>query len=160
MAEKITEESGVHKAWMEEAKKVKTLSQLMEFHVHLTEDYDHDYGTIVHAIAAAMMASFSVMNESKQGGITGFQASCLGWEMIEKFMGKMPMGGRLQNYNDLMYPQLSYRFNSITSETASKIKDGAISHLKEGGTAHPDVIAHWKKLAEGEIPFGLIVKED
>ena len=52
MPKKITEEDGTHKAWMSRAKDM-TLADLPEFLRELTEDYQHDYGTICHAIAAA-----------------------------------------------------------------------------------------------------------
>lgn len=117
--------------------------------------YDHDYGTIVYGCMAAMEAAFNVVNRSPQGGITGFQASCLGWECIRKFMSIEPPC-RLQDFNNLLYPQYADRFEkTISDEIWKDIQAKAQEKLdKEKRHAHPDVVAHWKKIVAGEIPFG------
>src|SRR6266550_4316712 len=51
----ITESMHVHEAWYDEAQKM-TAEQLPAFIQHLLTDYDHDYGTICHAVAAAAIA--------------------------------------------------------------------------------------------------------
>lgn len=160
MKKQITEESGEHKAWKDEAKEIKNPEQLKVFVSHLIDDYDHDYGTIVHAMSAAMLAAYNVLNESDNGGITGFQASCLGWEMIGKFFQKMPIGGRIINYHDLLYPQMEEKFNSISKKTFEKVVAEAKHNIKVNNTAHPRVIAHWQFIADGGIPFGLKVLDD
>lgn len=158
----ITEESGEHKAWKEQAEKIRTPEELSKFVRHLTEDYEHDYGTICHAITAAMLASYKVINNSPQGGITGFQASCIGWEMVEEFMGRSEGGKRLMRYEDLLYPQYESKFRTISSYTAEWLKKAAADKLAEhhANPAHPNVMEHWKRLADGEIPFGLTVVDD
>lgn len=69
---KITEADHLEKEWMLDAKK-QTLETLPEFINHLMNDYEHDYGTIVKATAAAMIATFEACEKSEQGGFTGFQ---------------------------------------------------------------------------------------
>ena len=157
----ITEESGVHKAWKEEAEQVDSISGLTVFVNHLMEDYEHDYGTICHAIVAAMTATYKLINSSPQGGITGFQASCIGWEMVSLFMGKTEGGRRMLNNNDLLFPQNADKFRTISTETAAWIKEEARLRIRSADKlVHPDVLAHWKRIAEGEIPFGLSVAEN
>jgi len=156
----ITEEQGLQKQWKEDAREIKTQEELTEFVRHLTEDFEHDYGTIVHAIAAAMTATYSMMNHSDQGGITGFQASCLAWEMVNVFMGNAEGGRRILKMEDLLYPQMASKFTTISPETAEWIQTEAKKRLVEIPDAHPNVIAHWEKVAAGEIPFGLTVEAD
>lgn len=72
----ITEELGLHKEWYEEAKK-QTLNTLPAFVSNLVENYSHDYGTICHAITAAALGAANAVEESPEGGITGFQANCI-----------------------------------------------------------------------------------
>lgn len=65
-------------AWKEEARHIE-VDELDGFVRKLITGYEHDYGTICHAVHAAMMAAFSSVNKSPTGGISGFQASCVGW---------------------------------------------------------------------------------
>ena len=159
MKKQITESMGLQKEWEETAKNIKTSEQLIEFIHHLLEDYIHDYGTIVHAMSAAMKATFYCMRNSDQGGITGFQASCLGWEMINEFFGKADGGRRLVDYDGLLFPQYADVFTSIPKSVAEWIKNEAAKKLKENNVpASPRVVAHWQRIAAGEIPFGLTIE--
>jgi len=72
---KITEEMDIHKEWYKEAEEM-TLEKFPEFQKKLTEEYQHDYGTICHAISAAAIAAAYAVNNADQGRITGVQASC------------------------------------------------------------------------------------
>lgn len=73
----ITEEDKVHENWYKEAKDMD-MQKLPQFVNGLLEDYEHDYGTICHALSAAAVATMWAMNrDERQGGITGFQASCI-----------------------------------------------------------------------------------
>lgn len=67
------------------AKSVNTTDELAEF-VKFISNVPLDYGTAVYAQCAAMLAAQHVINESEQGGITGFQAGFIGCEMVKKFM--------------------------------------------------------------------------
>lgn len=161
----ITEESGIHKTWMEEAKK-QTLRTLPKFLNHLMDDFGHDYGTIVHALSAGMRATMHAMNEHKNGGITGFQASCIGWEMVRELFGQKGPA-RLLFYDHMLYPQYDDKFQKTIPESTWKyLKDEALRHVKEddeavsGLKAHPDVRRHWLSISEGKVPFGHTVVED
>ena len=157
---------GIHKQWYADAEKVRTPRQLKRFVSHLMYDYEHDYGTIVHAgTAAAIAGVHCVDSEPFQGGITGFQASCIMWGFITKWMHKEgPL--RLIEYDNMLYPQNSDMFERvITKKTWEYLQKRANELIKENCNgapqkAHPDVMAHWRSIAEeGKIPFGFMVKE-
>lgn len=154
MAEKITEEQGAHKPWYDEAQTM-TVERLPEFIRKLTQDYEHDYGTICHACAAAAIAAAQAVNHSDQGGITGFQAGCIMWEFIKRWM-HIDCPARLQKYDDLLYPQYAEKFVAISAETWDWLQKQAAEKIAENNAlAHPDVLAHWQTIVDGTIPFGL-----
>lgn len=160
MSKAITEESGVHKEWKEEAKKVKTPEELAAFVHHLIDDYEHDYGTIIHAIFAASLAAYSAVEESPQGGITGFQAGCLMWMYIEEFGTFGDCGLRIIDFENLLYTQCSDKFQTITEKTWANVQEKARKQLGSGTLAHPDVLVHWKSIVDGVVPFGLTIKKE
>lgn len=156
----ITEEMGVHKEWMAEAKK-QTPETLPTFIKKLTEDYNHDYGTICHAIAAAAIGAANAVNHSPNGGITGFQAGAVMWEMIRGWgvWGEGPK--RMTQYEHMLYPQYESDFRKISKSTADWLKTEAKKKLSEDGeTAHRNVRDHWVKIAEGWIPFSYTVDQE
>lgn len=160
----ITEEMNVHKEWYEEARK-QSVDTLEDFIKHLMGDYGHDYGTYCHAIAASMMATLYSINHSEEyGGITGFQASCIMWEIVRRMcFSDNKTGLRLINYDNMLYPQYEYKFKekTITKGTFEALQKEAKEKLEEDdGFAHPAVVAHWQSIVDGEVPFGYQVKED
>jgi len=159
---KITEVDGVHKEWYKRAKNM-TVGELPEFIRELTKDYEHDYGTIVHAIAAAAVAAAWAVERSPQGGLSGFQASIVHWWFLDgwdsSYNGK-PL--RLLNYECLLYPQHRNMFMSITRSTWKWVQKEAKRRLRstEHGAVHPDVVDHWEAIVNGRVPFGLAVEDD
>lgn len=157
MVEKITEEQNVHQAWYEEAKKV-TVEALPEFVRKLTQDYGHDYGTICHAIAAAAVAAAHAVEHSPVGGITGFQGGAVMWEFIRHWQG-IDGPTRLMQYDDMLFPQMEHKFRAISAETWEHLQKKAKENLSgDRAFAHPDVVAHWKSIAKGKVPFGFAVE--
>jgi uncharacterized UPF0160 family protein len=159
----ITEEMGFEKEWYAEANKIK-LKDLEEFITRLIKQYDHDYGTIVKAMCAGMMATMSAMNkDEKQGGITGFQASCLMWELMKHFnLRNNKCGAKLINYDDMLYPQKFEDFTSkaITTHIWESLKKEAEKNIKErSDNCHPDVLKHWEDIVNGIVPFGYYVRD-
>lgn len=152
----ITEESGVHKEWKVEVDDM-TMEKLPAFLRKLTEDYDHDYGTICHAIAAGAIATAKAMNRTPNGGITGFQAGCIMWQMAELW-GVWDKGPkRLLSYENLLYPQYSDKFRTIPRDTWEWAQAQAKEKLARDDLENvsPNVVKHWKSIALGNIPFGL-----
>lgn len=163
----INEEMHLEKEWYEQAKK-QTLETLPAFIGHVMNDYQHDYGTVCHAIGACALAAAWAANHEKGacGGITGFQAGFVMWEFILQWSyPNNKTGLRLLNYDDLLYPKYDYKFaKTITPDTWEALKKQAKKNLeddeKQEWHAHPDVIAHWQSIVDGVVPHGFTVKED
>lgn len=153
--QKITESDNEHQKWYEEAKS-QTIETLPIFLKHLTEDYSHDYGTICHAITAGAIATSWAMNKTPQGGITGFQASCIMWEFIKNWMSYKG-ALRLIKYEDMLYPQYAFKFNTINKETWKFLQDEAKNKLEETRISN-NVRKHLEEIVNGVVPFGYSVE--
>lgn len=157
----ITEDMHLQDEWFKKAESMKP-DDFPEFFRELTEDYEHDYGTVCHAMAAIGLAAMWAFNKSEgaRGGITGFQAGCVMWEVIRHMNYEdNKCGLRLLNMDDLLYPQYEHKFRSISSNTWEAVQEEAQKRLSERGTAHPNVVAHWKSIVNGKIPFGLRIED-
>lgn len=166
---KITEEQGIHKEWYKRANELRSIGQLAEFLEEITTKYDHDYGTIVHAIAAAAVAAAKVVDRSPAGGITGFQASCVEWSFIRHYgvHGEDELLAMV-DWNRLLFPQYDDRMpRTVQRETFEELQRRAKAKIEEddGRTeqilkAHPDVRARWKLIAGGSLPPGTAIREE
>lgn len=158
--EKITEES--HKelclSWYEEAKNIK-LPELQKFINRLINGYDHDYGTICHAMAASGLASLHAANKEPGAGITGFQASIIDLQIL-KYWRHLEGPFKIVDFSSMLYPQSSDKFQkTINKQTWEWLKQEAQKKLEERPPhAHPEVIAHWIAIINGEVPFGYKVE--
>lgn len=155
----ITEEDKeVIEGWKSRSKE-QTLETLPEFLRELTQDYGHDYGTIVRAMGAGMMATLWAMNRSTCGGITGFQASYVGWEVARELLS-LQGPARIMDFHDMLYPQYDRKFaQSITPETWHWLQAEARKNLEERDPhVHRDVVTHWQSIVDGVVPFGYDVK--
>ena len=167
MSKKINEDMHLEKEWHEEAKK-QTLETLPKFIDHLMHDYDHDYGTIVKAMACAMFATFNICNEMDEGynGLTGFQASFIPWQiMTELGIFNSKSGKRIQLFDDLLFPQYEHKFNCISTEVWEEVQELAKENYKDAEAhnfklVHPSVVEHWKSIIDGKVPFGLKVVDE
>ena len=163
----VTEEMRPEKEWFEEAKK-QTLESLPAFISHVMNDYEHDYGTVCHAVAACAYAGACAANNSEGGGITGFQAVCVMWDFImhwAKPENKTAL--RLLDFDDMLYPYHAARLEktiprsvwvSLQNEAVTKL--GAAAELADGHEVCGAVVEHWKSIAGGKVPFGYTIKED
>lgn len=157
----ITEEMGVHKEWFVQADEI-TPETLDAFIKHLINDYDHDYGTICHAIVAGAVATAKAIDRSPQGGITGFQAGCIMWGFIEHY-NHIKGPARLVEFEDMLYPQYENRFaKTITKETWEHLQQKAKELLSDNteDNVSPRVWNHWELVRDGMIPFGYEVAAD
>ena len=132
----IKEEDGIHKEWHKEAKEM-TMEKLPEFIRKLTEDYGHDYGTIVHALTAGAIGTMWAMDRTPHGGIAGFQAGCIMWQFIREWnKSGNKCGMALLDYDNLLYPQYEYKFDkAITPSAWEAIQKEAKKHLEESEKA-------------------------
>lgn len=140
MKEKITEEMRIHEKWFDEAQK-QTVETLPEFVRHLVEDYEHDYGTICHAIAAAGLAGMYAVENSPTGGITGFQAGFCMWGIVRQWQYQNNKCGlRMLNYDDLLYPQHEDKFKSISKGVLETVRREAAYKIAE----HEKAVTDWE----------------
>jgi len=157
----ITEDMHPEKEWFEQAQK-QTIEILPDFMNHLMNDYCHDYGTVCHAVAACALAAVYAANKSESGGITGFQAGFVMWDFIRQMNYRSnECGMKLLNYDDMLYPQYAYKFEkTIAPDTWKALQEAAEKKIEQDSEyAHPEVMKHWKSVADGVIPFGYQVKE-
>lgn len=149
----------IHNDWYEEAKNM-TLDELPKFINKLLNDYKHDYGTICHAFTASAIATLNAMNKHEQGGITGFQASCIMWEFIKHWIySDNKIGLKIIDYDKFLYPQYEKNFDKVLDKrTWQLIQEEAKRNLESSNFAHPNVIRHWQSIANGKVPFGYRVE--
>ncbi len=157
---KITEaDKEIIADWFVKAKECKSPKDLSLFIRRLTEDYLHDYGTIVEACAAAANAAVWTVNASPQGGITGFQAGAVMWRFIQHFMCmEGPM--KLLQFEDMLFPQYASRFaKTMDEKTFKRLQEKAKESINREGT-HPSVRAHMQSIIDGTVPFGYTIGKD
>lgn len=153
----ITEKDGIHEQWYKDAKE-QTLKTLPEFLRHVLDDYGHDYGTICHALAAGAVATTHAMNTSPHGGITGFQAGCIMWSYMMHWNHVEPPA-KLVIFKDMLFPQYQEKFEkTIAKETWDYLQEEAKKNLEiTKEPVSPVIMAHWKSIAQGKIPFGYVL---
>ena len=145
------------------ADEVKTKEDLDALLKEVVNDKELDYGKIVYAICGAMIGTCNYIDRSPVGGITGFQAGFIGWEMIKEFTitSNNQFGMKILNYGDLLYPQYADRFEkTIDKDTWESLQKQAKIELEEVPDAHPVVIKHWESIVKGKVPFGFTVKDE
>lgn len=159
--QKITENDHLENEWYEQAKK-QTLDSLPGFMKHVLNDYEHDYGTICKAIAACGAAAMWAANKTEQGGITGFQAGYINWEVLRAWGFETNTGAKIINYDNMIYPQYEEYFAKIISqETWNNIQEYAKVRLADNEDyMNPKVRVHMESIIEGNVPFGYKIKED
>lgn len=154
-----------HKNWQEirsrwyERAKLVSLETLLDFLKELAE-FPHDYNTICYALAAGAVATCWAMDRTPNGGITGFQAGAVMWEFMEAWNGiKAPAW--LRKGEDMLYPQYADKFTSISPDTWKWLQEEAGRKLAQSddGMVAGAVVAHWKAICAGQVPFGLKVAQ-
>ena len=154
--QKVTEvDTHIIRKWFTEE-----TSSVDEFINKLSTEYEHDYGTVVHAMTAVAIQALRKFDNTPQGGITGFQASAIMWTFIRNWMyHEGPM--KLVHYERMLYPQHEGEFaKEIDKDTWKCLQDSAREKLTINGHAHPDVRAHWVSILEGNIPFGYTLTKE
>jgi len=157
-------EQWCRETWYPEARK-QTLETLPAFLLTVL-DQPHNYGTICVAFAAGATAAAAAMDKDpKNGGITGFQASVIFWEIRKAFLQEEGPA-QIWAFNNLLYPQYgSYFALTVPRSVADWVKTRAVELLAEKETnpmvpAHHEVVSHWRKLALGALPFGFTVEPE
>jgi hypothetical protein len=151
----MSDELKLRDEWMTEAKN-QTLETLPAFLEKLSK-HQHDYGTICRAIAAAGIAAMWALEKSPAGGITGFQAGCIIWDVIDAWGAFSSGPKRMVTYDELLYPQYKDKFKTISKDTWEWVQAEARKNLEKNGPAHERVQEHWRSIVNGSVPFGLVV---
>ena len=121
---------------------VEELAQYVESLV----DRNHCYGTCVYAMSLAATAAFNFV--VRRLGATGFQASCADLDILRRTRRLDGPFILIKAENDL-YPQ----YDNVADLRAAREKwrpwviEQAKKKLAESSDAHPDVLAHWRRLA-------------
>lgn len=147
--------------WNHEAFHIDSIDEFVEFYHKLFDDYHHDYGTSVGAASCLAMAAANLV--AHEQGMTGFQMSCVMWDYIRNMhYSQNEAGLKLLDYDKMLYPQYEYVFDkTIDQYTWNELKREAREKLLVSSErAHPDVIAHWKSIVDGKVPFGYKVKKE
>lgn len=158
--EEAKQEQAMRKFWYAQAAE-QTMETLPAFLEELLT-YEHTYGTIVCAIAAGAIGTVWAMNrDSVYGGLTGFQASAVMWEFVQGWQFRHNKCGlSILDFDSFLYPQNEHQFDRIISQDIwEAIQNEAREKINERIDAHPDVIAHWHSIVDGNVPFGYKVKE-
>lgn len=123
-----------------------TEKQLIEY-IDSLVNRQHDYGTGVYAVSLAASATFNYV--AHKLGASGFQSSCADLDFLRRTRDlKGPF--MLINAEDALYPQYDLRekLEEALTEWKPWLKTEASKKLAESPVAHPEVIAHWRKLSE------------
>jgi hypothetical protein len=129
--------------------KVPPFGSLEELQAYISSlvDREHDYSTCAQAMGMAATAAYNFV--ANKLGVTGFQASYGGLDFIRR---TMHIDGPFVviTADKELYPQ--YDNQKRLSECQAQWKDWISGEAKKllaekEVAAHPDVVAHWKKLA-------------
>ena len=138
---------------------VKTKEELDNMLAEVINDKELDYGKICYAISGCMLAVLNYIDRSEVGGITGFQASIIGWQMVRKLICDSETALKLIDYDNMLYPQYECDFDKVIDEALWKtLQEKAKEKLEKVPDAHPNVIKHWQSIVDGEVPFGYKIK--
>jgi len=125
--------------WLDDSDELKA-------YIESLTDRDHDYGTCVYAMSMAATAAFN--HVAKKLGVTGFQASCADMDFLRRSRGyKGPF--MVIDGDNLCYPQydLHAKLDEAIKEWMPWAAVEAKKRMEESPEAHPNVIAHWERLA-------------
>jgi len=153
----------IAKKWRDEAKKCKLDDgSLMKFLEKLAS-FNHGYSSIAYAMACAASAAAWAIEHSPQGGMTGFQwghGSLMALRLLNYENNEL--GFRVQDFDNLLYPQYSHHFTGIdiTRKLADKLSETARKNLESRDTpVHENVKAWWTRLANGDFPEWIHIKD-
>ncbi len=152
-----TKEQIVRKEAYEIANAVKSPEQLQAAFDKIL-DLPSGYGEVVVQLSALMIATFRAY-DARMGGITGFQAGFIGWEMVKEFLSvKNGEPCKLMPASKMLYPQYESAYKEISADTFKYLQEEARRLIaKDSEYADPKVFDHWVSIVEGKPPFGLTV---
>lgn len=154
----MSNEQAVKKELETKRKNIESFYDLVDFLNDVKENYGYGYGEMARAIAQAGLATMNYF--ALEFGITGFQASCLIWDVIKDWsFSDNKCGLRIINYDDMLYPQYKYYFEKIIPEsTFKRIQNEALQNIAVMGinrdkAKNDNLYSHWFSIADGNPPF-------
>ena len=100
---------------------------------------------------------------SRKYGLTGFMAGWIFWRFAREWLA-YEGPARLIRYEDALYPQHERHFRpTMRKETLAWLREEARNLLAKHADSrpvHPNVLAHWRRLAAGEKPWPFIEEEE
>lgn len=150
----------IKKELEEKRKHIDNQKDLFEYLKDVEKNYNCGYGESARAVAQAMLATGWYF--SNVFGLTGFQASCLIWDVIRDWQfSSNKCGLKIVDFDNMLYPQYEEKFEkTITKSVWEQLQKEANVRLAQRNYAHPDVKEHWKKIVNGIVPFGYTVVDD
>ena len=141
-----------------ERKDIQTFDDLVDFLQRVKDNYNTGYGTAPRAIAQAVLAVAWYL--SSEFGITGFQAGCVMWDFIRGWSYRHnKCGMKIVDYDKMLFPQYYDEFEkTISKDTFDALQKEAKRRLREE-TCSLNVAKHWESIANGEVPFGYVVRD-
>lgn len=142
-----------------ERKNINSLDDLMNYIQNIKDNYNIGYGTAPRAIAQAALATSWYLADVF--GITGFQAGCVMWDFIRDWSyPRNECGMKIVDYDDMLYPQYEDKFQkTIRKDVFEALQKEAEKNLENYESAHPNVVKHWKSIADGNVPFGYVIRD-
>lgn len=64
-------------------------------------------------------------------------------------------GVRILDYDEMLYPYHAPTFTTVDSDTLIRLREEARRRLAEWSGSPPELVAHLRSIAEGEVPFGM-----
>lgn len=125
----------------------KSWEELKAYCESLFINENNDYGKAAYCMSLATTAMFNFAAD--RVGATGFLASCADMDFLRRSRG-MKNGFQIVDYNNFLYPQYMNRpeIAALFPKIAPRLIKEAKRLLEEnGGGAHEDVLAHWKRIA-------------
>lgn len=133
---------------------IKSFEDLTAFLKDVKENYNYDYGVAPRSIAQATLAVAWYL--SGEFGITGFQAGAVMWDFIKDWNFRNNRTSlKIVDYDNMLYPQYGHKFEkTISRRVWDGLQKAAKENLENTEYAHPDVLAHWQSIVDGNVPFG------
>jgi hypothetical protein len=156
----MEKEFEIKKELQDRRKQIKDFDALTKYLKDIEENYNCGYGEAPRAIAQASLAVAWYL--SNKFGITGLQAGRVMWDFIRdwNYTGNK-CGLKIVDYDNMLFPQYDYKFEkTISQEVFSALQEEAKKKLETKENVHPEVLLHWTKIANGEVPFGYTVSND
>jgi hypothetical protein len=80
------------------------------------------------------------------------------WDFLEHW-GHIKAPAAIVRYEDMLFPQYEETFTSIDKDTWKHLRKKVRANLRSGELAAESVVEHWRSIADGNVPFGLSVRD-